>query len=99
MVSELAKGRRWKKRWKLHRNQWPKSYMVCRRTNFTAGNLGAQALHLQLRDYKKKQQPAGQTAAHCPYCDVEGTSEDDPLCQACKTRWSTVRTAARLSKG
>jgi len=87
--------RRWKRRWKSHRNQWPKSYTVCRRTNFTAAT-SARRLYTAIEDYKKKQQPAGQTLRIALIATLKAPRKMTRFARRARPRWSTVRTAARL---
>ena len=85
MVRELAKGKTLEEAMEITPKSVAEELHGLPQNKFHCSNLGAQALHLAIEDYRKKQKAGEQAAPHCPYCDAEGTTDDDPLCQACKT--------------
>lgn len=95
MVSEMAKGMTLDEAMKLtpasvadELGGLPKNKLHC-------SNLGAQALHRAIENYRAKQAEAkgerynplvaGETNHNCPHCTAETDEQGNPVCQTCSS--------------
>ena len=98
MVSELAIGKTLEEAMAINANTVAKELQGLPKNKMHCSNLGDEALHLAIQDYKNKQagvvtaKPAGDEHDHehehgecfCPYCEEEIVDEELPYCQACR---------------
>ena len=93
MVSEMAKGMTLDEAMKLTPASVADKLEGLPKNKLHCSNLGAQALHRAIENYREKQAKgagekynplsAGETAHECPYCEAEIAEADLPYCKAC----------------
>ncbi len=95
MVSELAMGKTLEEAMQITPQSVADELEGLPKNKFHCSNLGAQALHKAIEDYKnrqaggKKAEPSAEKKleelvhVHCPYCETELEDPDSPFCQAC----------------
>ena len=94
MVSEMAKGMTLEEAMKLTPASVADKLEGLPKNKLHCSNLGAQALHEAIKNYRGKQkqkQDAVKTEAKdkthtCPYCDEEIAEASFPYCQACSVK-------------
>jgi len=98
MLTEMAKGKSIDEAKNISNKDVAKALEGLPKNKLHCSNLGADALHLAIKDYEDKK--AGKSAAepkrkekhehthgdkcYCPYCDAE-IDEDITFCKACQT--------------
>lgn len=84
MVSEMAKGKTVDEAMKISNADVAKELGGLPPNKLHCSNLGADALHRAIENYRTKKPDTGKKDCHCPYCDspVEGGA----ICAPCKTR-------------
>ncbi len=95
MVSEMATGKTLEEVMKITPQSVADELDGLPKNKFHCSNLGAQALHKAIEDYRSKQtgDGKGRTATQrqpeeikpitCPFCDSVLMDEESPFCQAC----------------
>jgi nitrogen fixation NifU-like protein len=92
MVSELARGMTLDEAMKLTPASVAEKLEGLPSNKMHCSNLGAQALHEAIKNYREKQTPGFKDAGSnivrgethtCPYCDAEIAEASFPYCQAC----------------
>lgn len=100
MVSEMAKGKQLDEALEITRGQVAENLGGLPKNKMHCSNLGADALHRAIHDYKHKkfgtpipeyeehdhEEGMEDDMKHCPYCDVENPL-DIKYCQACGRRF------------
>jgi nitrogen fixation NifU-like protein len=106
MVSEMAKGKTLDEAMKITNESvadqlggLPKNKMHC-------SNLGADALHAAIENYRAKEAGATtkEAGAHhehgdqctCPFCDSELAEEENPICRSCGISFDTCPECGKL---
>jgi nitrogen fixation NifU-like protein len=107
MVSEMAKGKTLDEAMKITNESvadqlggLPKNKMHC-------SNLGADALHAAIENYREKKRkvraaPAEAAATDaetktCPFCDAELANAADPMCQSCQVAFEECPACGELA--
>jgi len=90
MVSELAKGKTLEEAMKITNRSVAEELGGLPKNKLHCSNLGADALHKAIEDYKEKQKkkeeektPSSADKFHCPYCDGP-VEELENYCQKCQ---------------
>jgi nitrogen fixation NifU-like protein len=105
MVSEMAKGKTLDEAMKITNESvadqlggLPKNKMHC-------SNLGADALHAAIENYRSKSKAGAATAKPaaseeesktCPFCDAELKGEGAPMCQSCQVEFEDCPDCGKL---
>ncbi len=110
IISEMAIGKTLDEAMKISRNDVAKELGGLPPKKMHCSNLGADALHKAIEDYRTKQQkktaemtpktkearPQTTGKAVCPYCEKETISQQLPYCQPCEKEFVTCPKCKQL---
>jgi nitrogen fixation NifU-like protein len=106
MVSEMAKGKTLEEAMKISNSSVAEELGGLPKNKLHCSNLGADALHAAIEDFKKKQaaakgekieEPAAKGPAHCPYCDLP-TEGREVFCGHCQIELEECPHCGNLTK-
>jgi nitrogen fixation NifU-like protein len=108
MVSEMAKGKTLEEAEKITNELVAEQLGGLPKNKLHCSNLGADALHAAIENYREKQKKAkeestqegaasGDKERTCPYCDASLGASGDPICQSCQVTFQTCPECGKLA--
>ena len=109
MVSEMAKGKTLDEAMAITNESVAEELGGLPKNKMHCSNLGADALHEAIANYRDKQagraeKAAGTAGAHehegcaCPYCDTALEEEDKTVCRACRVEFEECPSCGGITK-
>ncbi len=109
MVSEMAKGKTLDEAMAITNDLVAEELGGLPKNKMHCSNLGADALHEAIKNYRDKQagrapQAAGEAGLHeheafaCPYCDTALEEEDKTFCRACRVEFEECPACGGITK-
>ncbi len=109
MVSEMAKGKTLDEAMAITNDLVAEELGGLPKNKMHCSNLGADALHEAIKDYRAKQAGQAKKAAQaaelqesegcaCPYCDAALEEEDKTVCRACRIEFEECPSCGGITK-
>jgi nitrogen fixation NifU-like protein len=107
MVSEMAMGKTLDEAMKITNEMVAEELGGLPTNKLHCSNLGADALHAAIEDYRRRQEtgepveakaraPQKEHVDHCPYCDTQ-LAEKPPICTSCKIQFVECPSCGKLA--
>jgi len=106
MVSEMAKGKTLDEAMKITNESVAEELGGLPKNKMHCSNLGADALHVAIENYRSKKSPAPAKeksaaeeaeAVTCPFCDATLEESGPPMCQSCQISFENCPECGKLA--